>query len=78
MSNTPPDGLRELRIALEPVAMPPQRGAAWPSSFRPSTKRESIAAVVAELPRDIVDRVIVADGGSTDGTQDARATPAPR
>jgi glycosyltransferase involved in cell wall biosynthesis len=31
---------------------------------------ESIAAVVAELPRDVVDRVIVADGGSTDGTQD--------
>ena len=29
---------------------------------------ESIAAVVAELPRDVVDRVIVADGGSTDGT----------
>jgi glycosyltransferase involved in cell wall biosynthesis len=31
---------------------------------------ESIAAVVTALPRDIVDRVIVADGGSTDGTQD--------
>jgi glycosyltransferase involved in cell wall biosynthesis len=31
---------------------------------------ESIAAVVAELPRDVVDRIIVADGGSTDGTQD--------
>jgi len=29
---------------------------------------ESIAAVVAELPRDIVSRVIVADGGSRDGT----------
>ena len=29
----------------------------------------SIAAVVAELPRDIVGRIIVADGGSTDGTQ---------
>lgn len=29
---------------------------------------ESIASVVAELPRDIVGRVIVADGGSTDGT----------
>jgi glycosyltransferase involved in cell wall biosynthesis len=29
---------------------------------------ESIGAVVAALPRDIVDRVIVADGGSTDGT----------
>ena len=30
----------------------------------------SIAVVVAELPRDIVSRVIVADGGSNDGTQD--------
>jgi len=29
---------------------------------------ESIGAVVAELPRDSVDRIIVADGGSTDGT----------
>ena len=29
---------------------------------------ESIAAVVAELPRDIVGRIIVADGGSSDGT----------
>jgi glycosyltransferase involved in cell wall biosynthesis len=31
---------------------------------------ESIATVVAEMPRDIVGRVIVADGGSFDGTQD--------
>ena len=31
---------------------------------------EAIAAVVTALPRDIVDRVIVADGGSTDGTRD--------
>jgi glycosyltransferase involved in cell wall biosynthesis len=29
---------------------------------------ESIAAVVAEIPRTVVDRVIVADGGSGDGT----------
>jgi glycosyltransferase involved in cell wall biosynthesis len=36
---------------------------------------ESIAAVVADMPRDIVDRIIVADGGSTDGTRDkAHAT----
>jgi glycosyltransferase involved in cell wall biosynthesis len=35
---------------------------------------ESIAAVVDSLPRDIVDTVIVADGDSSDGTQDhARA-----
>ena len=29
---------------------------------------ETIAAVVAALPRDIVDRVVVVDGGSPDGT----------
>jgi len=29
---------------------------------------ESIGAVIAELPRQIVDRIIVADGGSVDGT----------
>jgi glycosyltransferase involved in cell wall biosynthesis len=35
---------------------------------------ESIGAVVAGLPRDIVDRVIIADGGSSDGTRErARA-----
>jgi glycosyltransferase involved in cell wall biosynthesis len=31
---------------------------------------ESIGAVVAALPRELVDRVIVADGGSTDGTRE--------
>jgi glycosyltransferase involved in cell wall biosynthesis len=31
---------------------------------------ESIASVIAEMPRDIVECVIVADGGSADGTQD--------
>jgi glycosyltransferase involved in cell wall biosynthesis len=31
---------------------------------------ESIASVVVELPRAVIDRVIVADGGSTDGTQE--------
>jgi glycosyltransferase involved in cell wall biosynthesis len=35
---------------------------------------ESIGAVVAELPHAVVDRIIVVDGGSRDGTQDrARA-----
>jgi glycosyltransferase involved in cell wall biosynthesis len=35
---------------------------------------ESIGSVVAELPRDIVTRIFVVDGGSGDGTQDrARA-----
>ncbi len=31
---------------------------------------ESIASVIAEVPRHLVDRIIVADGGSTDGTAD--------
>ena len=31
---------------------------------------ESIGGVITELPRDIVTRVFVADGGSTDGTPD--------
>jgi glycosyltransferase involved in cell wall biosynthesis len=31
---------------------------------------ESIGLVVAAVPRDIVDRVIVADGGSSDGTRE--------
>jgi glycosyltransferase involved in cell wall biosynthesis len=31
---------------------------------------ESIASVVAELPRAVIDRVIVVDGGSSDGTRD--------
>ncbi len=36
-------------------------------------KPNPIAAVVAELPGDVVDRIIVADGGSSDGTpQQAR------
>ena len=38
-------------------------------------KAESIGAVVAMLPRDIVGRVIVVDGGSSDGTAEiARRT----
>jgi glycosyltransferase involved in cell wall biosynthesis len=49
--------------------MPPQGGnvAVIIPTFN---EAESIASVIAEMPRDIVDRVIVADGGSTDGTPD--------
>jgi glycosyltransferase involved in cell wall biosynthesis len=31
---------------------------------------DAIAAVVAALPRDVVDRIVVVDGGSSDGTPD--------
>jgi len=60
--------LLELRLALESLTMPPRadRVAVIIPTFN---EAESIAAVVAELPRDVVDRVIVADGGSTDGTR---------
>jgi glycosyltransferase involved in cell wall biosynthesis len=30
---------------------------------------ESIASVIAEIPRDVAPEIIIADGGSTDGTQ---------
>jgi glycosyltransferase involved in cell wall biosynthesis len=47
--------------------MPPQ--AAGVTVVIPTfNEAESIASVVAELPRAVVDRVIVADGGSVDGT----------
>ena len=50
--------------------MPPQ--AAGVTVVIPTfNEAESIAAVVAELPRAVVDRVIVADGGSTDSTQES-------
>jgi glycosyltransferase involved in cell wall biosynthesis len=49
--------------------MPPQ--AAGVAVVIPTfNEAESIASVVAELPRAVVDRVIVADGGSVDGTQE--------
>jgi glycosyltransferase involved in cell wall biosynthesis len=49
--------------------MPPQAGGV--TVVIPTfNEAESIASVIAEMPRDIVNRVIVADGGSIDGTQD--------
>jgi len=49
--------------------MPPQSGGV--TVVIPTfNEAESIASVIAEMPRDIVDHVIVADGGSTDGTPD--------
>ena len=50
---------------------PPQLGTERVAVVIPTfNEAESIAAVVAEMPRDVVDRIIVADGGSTDGTPD--------
>jgi glycosyltransferase involved in cell wall biosynthesis len=61
--------VRELRIALELVVMAP--AASGVAVVIPAfNEAESIGTVVGALPRDIVDRVIVADGGSTDGTAD--------
>jgi glycosyltransferase involved in cell wall biosynthesis len=47
--------------------MPPQSGGV--TVVIPTfNEAESIASVIAEMPRGLVNRVIVADGGSTDGT----------
>jgi glycosyltransferase involved in cell wall biosynthesis len=57
-----------LRLAVESLAVSPQ--AAGVAVVIPTfNEAESIASVVAELPRDVVDRVIVVDGGSRDGTR---------
>jgi glycosyltransferase involved in cell wall biosynthesis len=60
--------LRKLRPAVEPVALPAADSVAV--IIPTYNEAESIAAVVAEIPRDIVHRIIVADGGSRDGTAD--------
>jgi glycosyltransferase involved in cell wall biosynthesis len=50
---------------------PPQPGRQCVTVVIPTFNEiESIASVIAEMPRDIVGRIIVADGGSTDGTPD--------
>jgi glycosyltransferase involved in cell wall biosynthesis len=54
----------ELRAALELVAMP--RAAVVIPTLN---EVEAIAGVIAELPRDIAAAIIIADSGSTDGTQ---------
>ncbi len=57
--------------------MPPQVGAAvgGVTVVIPTfNEAESIGSVVAELPRDVVTRIVVVDGGSSDGTPErARA-----
>jgi glycosyltransferase involved in cell wall biosynthesis len=52
---------------VEPVTVPPAAGSV--AVVIPTfNEAESIGSVVAELPRESVDRIIVVDGGSTDGT----------
>ena len=58
------NGLRQLRPALEFVIV--QVVVAIPTL----NEQESIAGVVRSIPRDVVDQVIVADGGSGDRTKD--------
>jgi glycosyltransferase involved in cell wall biosynthesis len=54
-----------------PPSSPPQQGRERVTVVIPTfNEAESIASVIEEMPRDIVDRIIVADGGSTDGTPD--------
>src|SRR5580692_2318776 len=63
--------LRQLRAAMEPLATPDAAPAGGVVVVIPTfNEAESIAAVVTEIPRDVVGRVIVADGSSTDGTQE--------
>jgi glycosyltransferase involved in cell wall biosynthesis len=57
-----------LRLAVESLAVAP-RAAGVTVVIPTFNEAESIAAVIAELPRDVVDRVIVVDGGSRDGTR---------
>jgi glycosyltransferase involved in cell wall biosynthesis len=57
-----------------PVDLPPnspQQGRERVTVVIPTFNEvESIASVIDEMPRDIIDRIIVADGGSNDGTAD--------
>jgi glycosyltransferase involved in cell wall biosynthesis len=65
--------LRNSNVAetAHPIAFPRQARKERVAVVIPTfMEAESIAAVIAALPRDIVDRVIVADGGSPDGTAD--------
>jgi glycosyltransferase involved in cell wall biosynthesis len=57
--------MRELRIALEPIAMPPADLAVVIPTLN---EAESIAAVVGEIRAAVAARVIVVDGGSSDAT----------
>jgi glycosyltransferase involved in cell wall biosynthesis len=70
--------VRELRHALEfVITLPVDREGASGSASRPVivvvaiptlNEQESIEQVIRSIPRDVVDRVIVADSGSSDAT----------
>ena len=61
--------MRELRLTLEPLERDGWRVSERVAVVIPTlNEAESIGAVIAALPRYVVDDVIVADGGSTDGT----------
>jgi glycosyltransferase involved in cell wall biosynthesis len=55
-------------VAVPDAARPSANAAGIVVVIPTFNEAESIAAVVAEIPRDLVGRVIVADGGSSDGT----------
>jgi len=55
--------MRELRPAMEPVAV----------IIPTLNEADAIGAVVAEIPRDFVREIIVADSGSRDGTPEVAA-----
>ena len=57
-------GLRQLRPALESVSV--NVAVAIPTL----NEQESIGDVVRSIPRDVVDQIIVADGGSGDRTRE--------
>jgi glycosyltransferase involved in cell wall biosynthesis len=61
--------VRELRLALEPLERDGRPVSERVAVVIPTLdEAQSIGAVIAALPRHVVDDVIVADGGSIDGT----------